>query len=229
MNVKNRRRRRKRRSRLFRLTTVTSLCMLMAVIIGIMLLSAIKHFREGSYGFAYYTIAPPPITENLLTPNPYSRSEEPLKKVKGIVIHYTANPGTSAEANRNYFENLKSQRETSASSHFIIGLEGEILQCIPLDEISFASNDRNVDTISIECCHPDATGKFNEKTYASLVALSAWLCSKYRLDEKDILRHYDITGKLCPLYYVKHEDAWNTLKENIFTYLKEKEASAELG
>lgn len=229
MNVKNKRRRRKHRNRLFRLTAVASLCMLMAVIVGVMLLSVIKHYRETSNGFAYYTIAPPVITESLLTPNPYSRSEEPLKKVKGIVIHYTANPGTSAEANRNYFENLKSQTKTSASSHFVIGLEGEILQCIPLDEISFASNDRNVDTISIECCHPDATGKFNEKTYDSLVALTAWLCSKYRLDKEDILRHYDVTGKLCPLYYVKHEDAWKTLKEDIFTYLKEKESSAKLG
>lgn len=228
MNAKDKRRRKRRKNRLLSITAVTSLCMLMAVIVAIMLLSVIKHHKDAPYGFAYYTIAPPPITEMLLTPNDYSRAEEPLKKVKGVVIHYTANPGTSAEANRNYFENLKNQTKTSASSHFIIGLEGEILQCIPLDEVAFASNERNEDTISIECCHPDATGKFTQKTYDSLIALSAWLCSKYGLDKNDLLRHYDITGKLCPLYYVKHEDAWETLKDDIITYLKEKEASADL-
>ncbi len=94
--------------------------------------------------------------------------------------------------------------------------------------MSFASNDRNIDTISIECCHPDASGEFNKKTYESLIALTAWLCSKYNLEEEDILRHYDITGKLCPLYYVEHEDKWETLKEDVFAYIKEKEASAEL-
>ena len=42
------------------------------------------------------------------------------------------------------------------SAHFLIGLEGEIIQCIPLNEKSSATNDRNRDTISIEVCHPDA-------------------------------------------------------------------------
>ncbi len=229
MDAKDKRRRKKRRSRLRDIIAITSLCILMTAIVGTMLFSVLKHHKEAPYGFSYYTIAPPPITEKLLTPNNYSRSEKPLKRVKGIVIHYTANPGTSANANRNYFENLRLQTKTSASSHFVIGLDGEILQCIPLDEIAFASNNRNDDTISIECCHPDATGKFNQKTYNSLVALSAWLCSKYGLDKRDLLRHYDVTGKLCPLYYVKHEDAWKALKDDIITYLKEKEASAELG
>lgn len=115
------------------------------------------------------------VEQMLLTPNEYSRPQIPLKKVNSVVVHYTANPGTSAEANRNYFENLRINKTTSASSHFVIGLEGEIVQCIPLDEISYASNDRNIDTISIECCHPDETGKFNDKTYESLVALLSWL------------------------------------------------------
>ena len=228
MNAKDKRRRKRHRRKIINITAVTSLFMLMAAIVVIMILSVLKYHRDAPNGFAYYTIAPPPITEMYLTPNDYSRPEEPIKKVKGIVIHYTANPGTSAEANRNYFENLKSQTRISASSHFVIGLDGEIVQCIPLDEMSFASNDRNIDTISIECCHPDASGEFNKKTYESLIALTAWLCSKYNLEEEDILRHYDITGKLCPLYYVEHEDKWETLKEDVFAYIKEKEASSEL-
>ncbi len=162
----------------------------------------------------------PPITENLLTPNDYSRPQTPLKEVKSIVVHYTANPGTSAIANRNYFENLKDSKTTYASSHFIIGLDGEIVQCLPLDEISFASNNRNPDTISIECTHPDGTGKFSKKTMKSLIALTAWLCGEYNLKEEDIIRHYDVTGKKCPLYYVEHEDEWEALKSNVMNYIE---------
>lgn len=146
---------------------------------------------------------------NYLTRNPYSRPGTGLKKIKGVVVHYTANPGTSAENNRSYFEGLATKRTTKASSHYIIGIDGEIIQCIPLNEQAYASNDRNDDTISIECCHPDETGEFTKETYESLVALTAALCNEFNLHEDDVIRHYDVTGKLCPLYYVEHEDAWD--------------------
>lgn len=155
------------------------------------------------------------VNQMYLTPNDYSRPQEPLKKVKGIVVHYTANPGTSAKNNRNYFESLAEKQTTFASSHYIIGLEGEIIQCIPLTEISYASNDRNIDTISIECCHPNETGEFTSETYDALVALTAALCLEYNLSEDDILRHYDITGKLCPLYFVEHEDEWKFFQREV--------------
>lgn len=162
----------------------------------------------------------PEITEDFLTTNPNSRPGTKLKYVKGIVIHYTANPGTGAKANRDYFESRKDQEEISSnkvSSHFVIGLKGEIIQCIPLDEIAYASNDRNSDTISIECCHPRKNGKFNRKTYHALIRLCAWLCDRYEIESPDdIIRHYDVTGKLCPLYYVKNSDKWKKLREDIW-------------
>ncbi|SFR93446.1 peptidoglycan recognition protein family protein [Anaeromicropila populeti] len=159
------------------------------------------------------------VTEMYLTPNEYSRPETPLKKVKGVVVHYTGNPGTDAEANRNYFESLKDTHTTSASSHYVIGLDGTIIQCIPLDEMSYASNKRNVDTISIEVCHMDESGVFTTEAYDSLVGLTAWLCGKFNLKKNDIIRHYDITGKECPKYYVKHEDKWLEFKEDVFQYI----------
>lgn len=156
------------------------------------------------------------MTQELLTVNPYSRPGIALNEVTGIVVHYVGNPGTTAEQNRNYFESLAESGATYASSHFVIGLEGEVIQCIPLDEIAYASNQRNSDTISIECCHPDADGQFNEATYKSLIRLLRVLCQEYRLDADDIIRHYDVTGKECPLYYVEHEDAWEQLKSDVF-------------
>lgn len=160
------------------------------------------------------------IQTKLLEKNEYSRPGIPLKKVKGIVVHYTANPGTDAMDNRNYFNNLpktnkSKQQKTYASSHFVIGLEGQIVQCIPLEEMAYASNDRNSDTISIECCHPDKSGKFTEATTKALTELATYLCIQYDLYSEDIIRHYDVTGKLCPLYFVKHEDEWEKWKKSV--------------
>lgn len=161
------------------------------------------------------------VQQQYLTPNPYSRPQIKLKRINGIVVHYTANPGTTADNNRSYFEGLMTKKTTSASSHYIIGLEGEILQCIPLTEEAYASNDRNDDTVSIEGCHPDKTGEFNEDTYKALVSLTAALCIEFNLEEKDIIRHYDVTGKMCPLYYVEHEDSWNGFKDDVMSTVDE--------
>lgn len=157
----------------------------------------------------------PPLDVELLDVNEYSRPGTPLKEIKGIVIHYVGNPGTSAKANRDYFQGLKDAHITKASSHFVVGLEGEIIQCIPSSEIAYASNERNKDTLAIECCHPDETGKFNELTYQSVVDLTGWLCTRFDLESTDVIRHYDVTGKLCPKYFVEHEDAWEQLKRDI--------------
>ncbi|MDW2797223.1 peptidoglycan recognition family protein [Clostridium boliviensis] len=151
--------------------------------------------------------------------NPYSRPGINMKRINGIVVHYVANPGTTAKQNRDYFASLKDQtgeKKISASSHFIIGLQGEILQEIPVYEVAYATNrEKNKDTISIECCHPDETGKFNDQTYASLVKLTAWLCRELKLTEKDVIRHYDATGKDCPRYFVAHEDAWKQFLKDV--------------
>ena len=47
--------------------------------------------------------------------NGAARRGEPMKKVTDIAIHYVGNPGTTAQANRNYFESLSSgETETYA-------------------------------------------------------------------------------------------------------------------
>ena len=134
----------------------------------------------------------PEIDVELLTVNPYSRPGQPTNRITGIVMHYTANPGASAIDNRNYFESLKDTHTTQASSNFIIGLEGEIIQCVPTWEVAYASNDRNIDTVSI-----------------------AWLCMKFDLNEEDIIRHHDVTGKICPKYFVEDEEAWKKFKKDV--------------
>ena len=157
------------------------------------------------------------VQQDFLTVNPWSRPGTPLEKIDGVVIHYVGNPNTTAQANRNYFESLSSGEEgTYASSHFIVGLEGEVLQCIPLTEIAYASNIRNADTVAIEICHPDETGAFSDASYRRTVELTAWLCREFGLDPmEDVIRHYDVTGKICPRYYVDHPEAWESFLADV--------------
>lgn len=157
------------------------------------------------------TSAPDWVDQQIIKVDGDSRRGVMLEGVRNIVIHYVGNPGTTAQQNRDYYANPSSE----VSSHFVIGLKGEIIQCIPLHEKSSASNHRNKDTISIEVCHPDESGKFTDASYQSLVKLTAWLLDVCDLDSNDVIRHYDITGKQCPLYFVTHEDAWEQFKQEI--------------
>lgn len=161
----------------------------------------------------------PEIVEDFLTPNPYSRPGEELLQVNNIFVHYTANPGTSAAQNRSYFENMGVTGETSASAHFVIGYDGEIIQCIPLNEIGYAVKERNYDSVSIECCYLDSDGRFTDATYESLIHLCGWLLKEYDLTPADMRRHYDEGGKKCPLYYVEHEDAWEQFLNDLYEYI----------
>lgn len=171
----------------------------------------------------------PEISVQLLDVNDYSRPGTEMDPVTGIVIHYTANPGSTAQQNRDYFNSLQDGKGTSVSSHFIVGLDGEIVQCVPTWEVAYASNERNHDTISIECCHPDSTGKFKEETYISMVSLTAFLCDKFDLDTDAVIRHYDVTGKNCPKYFVENEDAWALFKADVNAALENKTDSNEKG
>ena len=165
------------------------------------------------------------VKQEFIRKNIFSRPDVSRRKINNIVLHYVANPGSSAEGNRNYFDSLADQDSqkggTSTSSHFIVGLEGEVIQCIPINEIAYANAPRNEDTLSIEVYHPDDTGKYSDATYESVVRLTAWLCTQLKLKSSDVVRHYDINGKLCPKYYVEHEEEWKQLRKDIDAAMKE--------
>ena len=179
----------------------------------------------GNRGLPGEDIAVPDYVEQDYIPvNDWSRPGTPLEDINAAVIHYVGNPGTTARANRNYFASLASGKEgTYASSHFVVGLEGEVVQCVPLTEVAYASNTRNGDTVSIEVCHPDETGEFSPVTYGRCVELAAWLCREFKLDpETDVIRHYDVTGKEGPLYYVEGPGAGERRKADVAAELEEK-------
>ena len=160
-----------------------------------------------------------PITEDFLSINEYSRPGLALSSnPQYIVIHYTANPGSTAKQNRDYFENLQNTHITYASAQFVIGLEGEIEQCVPCNEIAYCSNSLNDVSISIEMCHPDEEGNFYDATYNNCVYLVAHLMNYYHMDMDHLIRHYDVTGKNCPKYFVEHPDRWQVFKDYVEEY-----------
>lgn len=165
------------------------------------------------------------VIQDFIPVNEFSRPCIALGQINNIVIHYVGNPGTTAAGNLSYFKQLADQtpgdkKATKASSNFIVGLEGEIIQCMPIYEEAYCSNWRNSDTLSIEVCHPGEDGKFNDTTYESLVNFCAWLCKELDLTEEDLIRHYDVTEKHCPKYYVENPEAWEQLKRDVGVALK---------
>lgn len=162
------------------------------------------------------------IEQQLLTVSKYNRPGTKRMNTMAVACHYIGNPGTSAIANRNWFESLKDGKGKSASCTYIIGLQGEILQLIPEDEISYCTNSANSYTISIEACHPDNTGEFTGGTYKSYVELCADICTRWKLDPEHggLIRHYDVTKKQCPFYFVTHPDAWERFKKDVAAAMK---------
>ena len=163
----------------------------------------------------------PEVDVQHLTVNEYSRPGTQVDAVEYIVIHYLGNPKTSAQENRDYFESLKDTGHVSMSANYVVGIDGEIIECVPPGEIAYASNEMNCRSISIENCHLDDTGRFTEETYNSCVKLAAWLAEEYDIDRDHIIRHYDVTGKNCPVYYVENEDKWEALLDDIMAYREE--------
>ena len=166
------------------------------------------------------------VYQDFLPINRFSRPGTIITEINTIVIHNIGNPNTTAAQNRNFFANVAPEEEWSVSSNFIICLDGSIIQCVPVDEIAHASNQRNIDSLSIELCHPDYTGVFTEETYNAAVRLTAWLCVQFNINAEDIIRHFDVvrsdgSQKSCPRYFVYNEEAWEAFKAAVAIAMRE--------
>lgn len=111
-----------------------------------------SHLGSGQMRHLKSVSLPDWVDVQIIPVNGAARRGEPMKKVTDIATTTWATPAPPP-ANRNYF----AQPDTQVSAHFLVGLDGEVIQCIPLEEKSSATNERNRDTISIEVCHPDAS------------------------------------------------------------------------
>ncbi|EAF3579612.1 N-acetylmuramoyl-L-alanine amidase family protein [Listeria monocytogenes] len=153
---------------------------------------------------------------NYINKNQFSRPGYKLLRVSKIVMHYTANPGASADNHRRYFRDLKNRY---ASAHIFID-DKEAICIIPLNEVAYHANERsckltalqastsyyrggnaNLTSIGIEMCL-DKNGNITAATFNRSVDVAAELCKTYDLTASDIIRHYDVTGKNCPAPWV---------------------------
>jgi N-acetylmuramoyl-L-alanine amidase CwlA len=179
------------------------------------------------------------IKKMLLTPNSYSRPQRGIS-VNGIVWHWVANPNTSAEANRNFFESRKSGGSGYGSAHYIIDLDGSVIQCLPDNEMGYhvGSNTYtssalrelgsypNGTSIGIECTHVDWNGKMTEATRKALIELTAELCKKHGLTANDVWTHQEVVGwKDCHRWYVNNVSDYTVDKGAVGRILNGKEVS----
>ncbi|GFZ34024.1 hypothetical protein CSC2_45500 [Clostridium zeae] len=137
---------------------------------------------------------------------------------KYIVIHDTDNRqlGANAMANRNYFAN---HPEAEASAHYTVD-QSNIIQCLEDNWRGWHCGDRynpiinNSDTIAIELCvNPD--NNF-DKTLQNGIALTKYLMQKYNIPAENVVRHYDVSGKICPKMMIKDRpELWTYFKSVI--------------
>ena len=162
----------------------------------------------------------------------YNHNDGDISRIKYIVIHYVGALG-GAEANCRYYAG----GNRGASAHYFVGFDGEIWQSVEDANIAWhcgASTGsykhaecRNANSIGIEMCvrkhdasHLSSTDKdwyFEDATVQSAVDLTKYLMEKYNVPADHVIRHYDVTGKICPNPYVYNTTShtWTEFKNLI--------------
>lgn len=141
--------------------------------------------------------------------------------VRYLVIHYTGNDWDSAESNGTYFQ----KNVTKTSAHYFVD-DDSIVQSVPDNYTAYAVGGvsrykhpscRNSNSISIEICDMTKNGKVypTEKTIQNAAELTLKLMKKYKIPITNVIRHYDVTGKNCPAYWVKDPKGWETFKKRV--------------
>lgn len=155
----------------------------------------------------------------------YNHNAGNVSRIKYIVIHYTGALG-DAKANCNYFAG----GNRNASAHYFVGYDGAIWQSVEDCNIAWHcgassykhADCRNSNSIGIEMCvrkrntaSMGATDKdwyFEDATVAAAAELTRYLMEKYGVPASNVIRHYDVTGKICPNPYV-YSTAGHTWEE----------------
>lgn len=167
--------------------------------------------------------------------NEYSRPGAKLTAVKKIVMHWTANLGGTALNHYNYFNSIPNRpanQRRYASAHIFVDTK-EALCIVPLNEVTYHANEgstkkipelrpnANFLSVGVEMC-VEKDGKIAEETFQRSVDVVVDLCKKFKLTEKDIVRHYDITGKSCPTPWVVKSSEFERFKKCVGDKLKGK-------
>ena len=160
----------------------------------------------------------------------YNHNPGSISRIKYIVIHYVGALG-GAKENCQYYAG----GNRNASAHYFVGFDGEIWQSVEDANIAWhcgASSYkhgecRNANSIGIELCvrkrntaSMGATDKdwyFEDATVEAAAELTRYLMDKYDVPASNVIRHYDVTGKICPNPYVYNTTAhtWDEFRKKI--------------
>lgn len=158
------------------------------------------------------------ITDKLIPENKYNRPGTASKPAR-ICVHYTGKVGTGADGTALFYANVAAgmfpnQPASWTSTQYIVGLNGEVIRIIPDNEIAYAASGQNNGTLHIEVCYKQSSGEFEQASKDALRELVLSLMQKYSISADKVVRHYDLTGKLCPYFYVDNT-RWAALREYI--------------
>lgn len=160
----------------------------------------------------------------LLTPYNLNRLGD-TNRIRYIVIHYVGATG-GAEANCRYY----ASKYIGASAHYYVGFDGEIWQSVEDGDIAWHCGAksyrhpecRNSNSIGMELCVRNKGSQaadsrdwyFEEATVTAAIELTRELMEKYGVPAERVIRHYDVTGKICPNPYVYNHTAhtWEAFK-----------------
>ena len=175
----------------------------------------------------------------VITPNRWNYGDKrSISNIKYIVIHYTGNDGDSDTANGNYFKN----NIVNASAHYFVD-DDSITQSVPDNYTAWSVGGKkysdcdktgggqwcgkctNANSISIELCDTVKNGisDFSGSTVKNAVELVRELMRNYNIDISHVIRHFDVTGKICPKPYIDSVK-WQNFKNMI---MEENEMTAD--
>ena len=145
-----------------------------------------------------------------------------------LVYHFTANDGDKAINNGRYFGN---NANLKASAQYFVD-DDIIVNSVEDEYVAYAVGGKklngnggkyhgvctNYNSINIEMCDTNKNGKLDlsSKTRENAIELGKTLVKKYNIPKERVIRHYDVTGKNCPAYFVKDEREWIKFRDEIF-------------
>lgn len=140
--------------------------------------------------------------------------------VRYIVMHYTANNGDTARNNCDYYRRVGGLQ---ASAHYFVDEHG-VMQSVREGDTAWHCGARaywhpecrNGNSIGIEMCsrkRADGSYYIKPETVANAAALAKDIMQRYGIDSDHVLRHYDVTGKRCPMPWVDDQAQWVAFKD----------------
>ena len=174
-------------------------------------------------------------------------SKRSTSDIDWAVAHYTGNDGDTDEANANYFAN----NNVGASAHYFID-DDSVTQSVPDTYIAWAVGSyglldqgspyadegakywgkcTNTNSISFELCDTIDNNKLkcSKKTRANAAVFIAKKMYKYDIPISRLIRHFDVNGKLCPIYWVTDEEDWLKFKAEVNAELKKLKNPYDVG